>query len=497
MGEYINLRRSWWSFASLSISLYVVVLNAASLNTAMTHIARDLHASMSALGWIFSAYMLTTCALVVLGGHLGDEFGRRKVYFFGILFFSIGTFFAAVAQTMWLLIIARIVQGIGSALIVPATTAITEVIFPKKLRKHAFAIWGAMTGLGFATGPIFGAFFAQTVGWRFIFWLNIALIAIAFMIALVAMPESHSPKRDRLDFLGVILLSLGSFSLVITLDYSLQWRSEFIFAGLLLSLFAFMVLYVVESHLKFPLIHTALLKKSKFTAGILCSLVFYMSLYVFYYQINMYILNPHGLNLSAIRAGFFMLPASLAFFIVSLGVYKLQQRFSSLRLSLGGFFLIALGACVLGFLNISWGVVGLMAPTILIGAGFGALVSPSLELMILSVPEEHAGEASGVANIVKYFASAVGIAASNALYSFVSVEDLQITAEKMHLSKPKEQVVRELLTGTLSDLEQPKNVLMEVQTILHAGFSSTMFLIVAMCIMVAAIGWLHFSKPKK
>ena len=208
----------WWTLAAVSIGVIMVGLDASVVAIANPHIAADLHASLSDLQWITNAYMLALAALLVFGGKLGDRFGRRKVFFIGVVGFAAASIGIGLAGTVAGVIALRTLQGVFGALLMPATLAIIRSTFPPEKLNTAVGIWGAASGVSIAAGPIVGGLLVEHVNWESVFYINAPIAVAAVLIGALAIAESRSGQTHRMDVPGIATLSGGLFLVVFGLD---------------------------------------------------------------------------------------------------------------------------------------------------------------------------------------------------------------------------------------------------------------------------------------
>ena len=206
-------RNIGWTFAITSVALFMVTLDNLVVTTALPVIRRDLHASLSQLEWTVNAYTLTFAVLLLTGAALGDRFGRRRMFAIGLTIFTLASAWAALATSATMLDIARAVQGAGGAIVMPLTLTILSAGVPKERRGLALGLWGGISGLAVAFGPLVGGAVVSGISWHWIFWLNVPIGLVLAPLALARLDESHGPA-SKLDLPGVALVSAGLFGIV-------------------------------------------------------------------------------------------------------------------------------------------------------------------------------------------------------------------------------------------------------------------------------------------
>src|ERR671936_1322301 len=201
---------TWWTFAITSLALFIVTLDNLVVTTAIPVIRRDLHAGLSGLEWTVNAYTLTFAVLLLTGAALGDRLGRRRVFAAGIGIFTAASAAAALAPSIVALDIARAVQGVGGAIVMPLTLTILSAAVPAEKRGLALGAWGGISGLAVAFGPLVGGAVVSGISWNWIFWLNVPFGLLLIPLALNRLDESYGPSQ-RLDLRGLVLASGGVF----------------------------------------------------------------------------------------------------------------------------------------------------------------------------------------------------------------------------------------------------------------------------------------------
>src|SRR5213592_2628604 len=216
--------RKWWTLAAMCFALFMIMLDNTVVNVALPSIQDDLHASISSLEWTVNAYTLTFAVLLVTGGRLGDIFGRRRMFLFGVVVFALSSAAIGLAPGQAWLIAGRAVQGIGAAFMMPGTLSIISNTFPPEERGRAIGTWAGVSALALAIGPVVGGFLTEHVSWRAIFFLNLPVAAAAVVVTLAAARESRDRTVPRrVDYPGVAAVTVGIGSLVLALIEGNSW----------------------------------------------------------------------------------------------------------------------------------------------------------------------------------------------------------------------------------------------------------------------------------
>jgi len=413
-----STRDAWWVLASVSLPLFAVCVNTTSINTALPAIARSLDTGLPSLQWVVNAYILAAAAFVVTGGRLGDLLGRRRVFLAGVALFGIASVLIALAGSVTVLVAGRALQGLSSAMIVPGSLSLVGVAFPPERRNAAIGIWAAVVGLGFAMGPLIGGALTESLGWEWVWWANVPLVVAAIAMALARVPESRDEGELSIDVAGIALLAAGSLALVLGLTEAPDWgwgdgRTLGMFAGAAALFAAF---GLVERRQRLPLVVFRFFRSGPFVAGTLGTFSATLALLGAFYFYNLFLQSHAVFDLSPLETGATLLPLSLAMFAVSLAAGPLAQRLGPRAPVAGGFLAVAAGFWLVSRIGRDSGVEDLIPGFLLIGLGQGLVTGPTSAAAVAAVPEEDAGEASGVVNMGRYLGGSLGVTICGLLY---------------------------------------------------------------------------------
>ncbi|MGD0197247.1 MAG: MFS transporter [Solirubrobacteraceae bacterium] len=407
--------RKWWTLIAVSIGVFMLLLDLTIVNVALPTIERDFHAPLSDLQWVIDAYALTLAALLLTTGSLADRFGRRILFAIGIAIFTIGSLLCGIAGSATFLCIARGLQGVGGATMFSVALALISDAFRGADRGIAFGVFGMTTGVSVAVGPVLGGLIVTDLSWRWIFFVNVPLAAVALAITLLRVKESRNPNARRADWLGFVLFSSALASLVYGLirASSAGWG-----AGIVVGCFAaFAVLLaavlVLELRIPYPMLDLRLLRKPAFTGGLIAAFavngsIFSLLTYLTLYQQNI-------LGFSALSTGLHFLALTGALFLVS-GVAGRMASHIQVRALIGpGFILIGAGLLAMRGINIGTGWTHLIPGFILTGFGAGLVNTPLASTAVGVVEPARAGMASGINSTFRQVGTATGVAALGSL----------------------------------------------------------------------------------
>jgi EmrB/QacA subfamily drug resistance transporter len=403
--------RRWASLAAICAAAGLVWLAFADLGVAIPTIADELHADLGALQWANNAFSLVAGALVIAAGRFGDIFGRRLVLQIGVVVFAGCSIVAAVAPDVAVLIVGRGLMGAGAALILPATLALIPVEFTGTAQLTAFGIWQAVAWGGQAIGPAIGGVLTDTIGWRWLFWLNLPIAVAAVAVNRAVTAESKDPGASRhIDWAGLAAIGLAVFALLFALTDgpSVGWGDPLI-VGLLVAAVVLAVLWVlIERHVSDPLVDLALFRLRPYDGALTANLTMNLAFGGLSYLLVLWLQNARGYD--AVQAGLLMLPSTLGIFVfIPLGG-RLDERRGGKLPVVTGLFVMAVGCAVLGLLDDSSTMLILAVALVVIGIGLGLLSTPVSNTAVGDVPAELAGAAAGLFKMSSMVGGALGVA---------------------------------------------------------------------------------------
>jgi EmrB/QacA subfamily drug resistance transporter len=457
--EGSDSRAAAWVLICVSIPLFAVCVNTTSINTALPAIADDLNATLPSLQWVVNAYILVAAAFVVTGGRLGDLLGRRRMFLIGVGLFGAASVLIALSHSVGLLILGRGLQGLGSSMIVPGSLSLIGVAYPPERRTAAIGIWAAVVGLGFAMGPLIGGALTESLGWEWVWWSNVPLVAVAIFLTLARVPESRDDGELSVDVPGIVLLGVGAFALVLGLTQGRVWgwgdpRVLAIFAVAIVSFAAFAI---VEQRRRLPLVHFRFFREAPFTAGVLGTFGATLVLLGAYYVFNLFLQSFVVFDLTPLEAGAALLPLSFGMFAVSLAAGPIAQRFGGRGPITLGFLAIGLGFLLIAQIGHDSSVADLIPGFLLVGAGQGLVTGPTSAVAVAAVPEEDSGEASGVVNMGRYLGGSIGVTICGLVYLNTGISKLND-----HLAgtgKAEEDKLDSVLSGAADSAHEAVNTL--------------------------------------
>jgi EmrB/QacA subfamily drug resistance transporter len=386
-------------------------LDGTVVNVALPDIGRDLGASTSALQWILNGYLLTLASLILLGGSLGDRYGRRRVFVLGVWLFTAASLLCAVAPSAELLIFARLVQGIGGALLTPGSLALIEASFRSGDRARAIGAWSGLGGVAGALGPLVGGYLIGAISWRAIFIINLPLGVFVAWAATRHVPESRDPMASgRLDLRGAVLAALGLAGTTYALiEAPGQGASPAILVTAVGGVLALIAFFVGERRGANPMLPLEIFSSRQFSAANGVTFVVYAALAGVFFLLVSFL--QISLDYTPIEAGAASMPVTLLMLLFSARSGALAQRIGARIPLTVGPLVIAFG--LLWMTQISPGdsyLTAILPPIIVFGLGLTLVVAPVTATVLAAAESRHAGLASGVNNAVARVAGLLAVA---------------------------------------------------------------------------------------
>ncbi|MGW1586348.1 MFS transporter [Streptomyces sp. NPDC002386] len=399
-----------WILLTTVLGSSMAMLDSTVVNVALPTIGRDLDASLAALQWTVNAYMVTLAGLILLGGSLGDRYGRRRIFVLGVVWFAAASLLCGLAPHPAVLIAARALQGVGGALLTPGSLALIQASFHPDDRSRAVGLWSGFGGVGAAVGPFLGGWLVDGPGWRWVFLLNVPLALLCAPIAVRHVPESAAgPGKGRFDVLGA---GLGALALAL-LTYALieaGGDGRGVVVSAVLGLAAAVAFVYVERHRADPMLPPGIFASRRFTAVNLVTLCVYAAFGGFFFLTALQLQVVSGY--SPLQAGTALLPTTVLMLLFSARSGALADR-TGPRLPLTvGPLLCAAAMLLMLRVGVDANYLTDVLPALLVmGAGMVALVAPLTATVLGSVDTARAGLASGINNAAARAAGLVAVAA--------------------------------------------------------------------------------------
>ncbi|MGE5595789.1 MAG: DHA2 family efflux MFS transporter permease subunit [Hyphomicrobiales bacterium] len=408
--------RRWWILGVVSFAAFTLFADNTIVNTALPSIARDLDASTSHLQWIVDSYVLMLAGLLLVGGTIGDLFGRRRWFDAGLAIFGLGAAVAALSNSSEQLILGRAIQGVGGALIMPATLSIITNVFPPRERAKAIGIWTGVTGLAMGFGPALGGYVVDATDWQTVFWLHIPAVTLTLAGSLV-IPESRDPRTRGLDLPGAISGTAALTALVFGIIKAGEagWTAPVVGGAFLLAGIAGLAFVLIETRTANPMLPLHFFKQRQFAASVvIIGLVFFSVSVTFFFLTQFY---QFVQGRTAFEAGLLGIPSAIAMGVGAPLSGLLVKRVGPKVLVVAAMMSCAFGLSLLSLVDADTSTLQIVATMCFFGLAGGIGLVPLTDLVMSSVPGDEAGVASAVNDVSRELGAALGIAVIGSIVS--------------------------------------------------------------------------------
>jgi len=445
--------RKWWTLGAMCFALFMIMLDNTIVNVALPSIQKDLGASISGLEWTINGYTLSFAVLLATGGRLGDIFGRRLMFLVGVVVFALSSATAGFAPDETSLVLSRVVQGVGAALMMPGTLSIITDAFPAHERGKAMGTWAGVSALALAVGPVLGGFLTEHVSWRAIFYVNIPVAIGAVLATLFAVRESRDTSVGReVDYAGVAVLTVGLTALVLALveGNSWGWGSTEVVGLLALAALALPAFVFVENRVKAPMVQFDLLRDRDFLAAVCVAMIISFGMLGVFFFLALYMQDILGY--SPLEAGVRFLPSTLMIVGVAPVAGRLSDRYGPRWLIATGLTIVAASLFSFSRIAVDSTYLDLLPGFMLLGIGIAMTMSPMTSAAMNAVPVQKAGLASGVLSMFRMVGGSLGVAVTGAIFQGLVSSKLDSLLSGTGVSATQRDAVSEQLGG--GSLEQ-------------------------------------------
>ena len=408
--------RKWWTLAAVAFGLFMIMLDNTVVNVALPAMASDLGVGLSELEWIVTGYALTFASVMLTGGKLADLFGRRLIFVVGLAIFTGSSLACGLAESENVLIGARIVQGVGAALMNPATLSIIAATFPPHQRGMAIGIWAGVSALALAIGPLVGGLLTQHLSWHWIFFVNVPVGILAIVASFVLIKESKDESAEqRLDLPGLLTSGIGLFSLTYGLieANTYGWTSGRIVGAFVLGVVMLVAFVLLETHQRLPMLDLSLFRSGTFAGANLAVLLVALAMFGVFFFVSLYMQGILGY--SAVQAGAAFLPMTILIILIAPIAGKTSDKVGSRLLMTAGMLLVAAQLIWFSRQDEHSTYMSLLPGLIVGGVGMALVMTPSAAAAIRSLPVDKSGVGSAVLNAFRQVGGAMGIALMGAI----------------------------------------------------------------------------------
>lgn len=488
-----------WILAATILGSSLAFIDGTVINIALPALQANFHATVVDVQWVVESYGLFLGALILVGGSIGDVMGRRLMFLVGVAIFAIASAGCGIASNIHQLIVARSIQGVGAALLVPGSLAIISTSFDEKSRGQAIGIWSGFTAITTAIGPVLGGWLVEHASWRWVFFINLPLAAAVIAISLWRIPESRSSSAGRIDWIGAALATIGLGGLIVGFleSINLGWGHPLVFGGLIVGGGCLVAFVFVETRVHFPMLPLVVFQSRSFSGANLLTLFLYSAIGIFFFLFPLNLIQVQGYSSTA--AGGAVLPFILLMFFLSRWSGGLVAQYGARRPLIVGPFIAALGFALFAVPSVGNSYWKAFFPAVIVlGFGMAVTVAPLTTVVMNSVKQDRFGAASGINNTVARVAGVLAIAILGIV--MVKVFSARLNFSLDHLSLPP-SVLQELHAGEtkLAALPVPADVdpasqaaITLKQSIAKAficGFRIVMLICAGLSLASSAVAW--------
>lgn len=402
------------------VSTLIVNANTSAVSILLPSIGAELEVSLDMLQWAVTGYLLVGAATIVTSGALGDVFGRRKIFIYGLILFMASCVLIALATSGFMVIAGRVIQGAAGAAILASGLSLLSVETAGPTQMRSVALWGAASAAGAAAGPVLGGVLNEVTGWQGLFWIDAAIAALCIPWALRTVPESRDLSRPRtIDLAGTVLVAavLAPFVFAMTNASSWGWLSVRTVACLVISALAAVGFVAVERRSSAPLVDLRLLRNALLVGATWAILIGAGAIAGVSFLISLYFQNPATFGMSSLEAGLAILPVAALVILVAPAITPLAHKFGARLVIVVGFVLLTAGFVLLAAVRPSWSYWAFLPALLSIAVGLGLSSGPASSIATAAVSPEQVGAASGISNMARYVGGAVITAVVAGIYA--------------------------------------------------------------------------------
>ncbi len=493
-----------WILAAAILASSMAFIDSTIVNVALPALQSSLGATVIDVQWVVESYALFLGALILVGGSIGDLFGRRRAFLMGVIVFATASAWCGLAPNIHQLIIARAIQGLGAAFLVPGSLAIISASFDEKERGRAIGTWSGATAITTAIGPVLGGWLIQHASWRWAFFINLPLAAAVIVISLKHVPESESTAEKHVDWLGAAIITVDLGGLVYGLIESarLGWRDPLVFVPFAIGVVGLIAFFFVEARVAEPMVPLQLFQSRPFSGANLLTLFLYAATGIFFFLFPLNLIQVQGY--SATAAGAAALPFILLMSVLSRWSGGLIARYGARLPLIVGPLITAVGFILFAIPSVGGSYWSAFFPAFtVLGFGMTVSVAPLTTVVMDAVDQDRAGTASGINNAVSRIAGLLAVAVLGIVMLWLFSTHLDRSLAGVPLSTEQRKEIKSDYVK-LAALEVPagldRTTSNEIRTSVNQAFVYGFRLVMLICAGLSVVGaaqswWLIPAHP--
>lgn len=447
-----------WVLAATILGSSMAFIDGTVVNVALPALQSSLHATVVDVQWVVESYGLFLSALILVGGAIGDSVGRRLVFLLGTGLFGVASIGCGLSSNISELVIARCVQGIGAAALVPGSLAIISTSFDEKSRGQAIGTWSGFTAITSALGPVLGGWLIERASWHWIFFINVPLAAAVIAISLRHVPESRAPGAKKIDWLGALVATVSLAGLIYGFIESavLGWTNSLVVGSLIVGFGALILFVFTEGRVSAPMMPLWLFRSPSFSGANLLTLLLYAALGAFFFLFPLNLIQIQGYSATATGAA--AIPTILLLFLLSRWSGGLVARYGARNPLIIGPLIVAAGFLLFARPSVGGNYWATFFPAfVVLGLGMAVSVAPLTTIVMSSVESDRTGTASGINNAVSRVAGVLAVAILGNVMVQAFAYKLRNSLAGLHLAPTALQYIQSNLVK-LGDLAAPANL---------------------------------------
>jgi EmrB/QacA subfamily drug resistance transporter len=409
----------WYAVATVCIGAFMAAIDASIINVALPNLEQQFHTGMNEIEWVSLSYLLSLAATILIFGRLADMFGRRWLYTIGFIIFSFSSLFCGLAPTLTILIVCRVFQGIGAAMLQANSVSIITFAAPKDDLGKAIGFQASAQGIGLSLGPVAGGILLSFVGWKWLFFINLPVGIIGTVLGIIFLPKDPVvDKRKKFDYVGVLLLipSIITIIYILNMGLKLGWGSNLMITCYVIAITSSYLFFKYESRQSEPLVDLSLFKHPPFTMGNITGIMSFIVMYA------VLLLTPYYLDqvkhLQVLQAGIVITAVPIGMTISTPISGMMSDHRGPAIPSIIGLSMATAGALILSFINITGTYILTCVGLLLVGAGLGMFTPPNNSHVMGNAPKSALGVAGGILNMSRTLGMSLGITLGGLTYQF-------------------------------------------------------------------------------